>query len=198
MRVRLLGAAALLALVGVSGPARAVPLPLTDAQQRDLDRGAVVVLETLPPGASLSSQGGTALARVSAAPETVWRILVDYARHVGLYPRVVGTEVLESGAGTDLVRYVVAIGPIAFDFHINTYPDLARRRLGWRLATDRPNSLFTDNVGYWEIEPAPEGILLVYAMAATTVLPAFVTRGAERDGLVETIKAVRRRAEERR
>jgi hypothetical protein len=29
------------------------------------------------------------------------------------------------------------------------------------------------------------------------VLPAFLTRGAERDGLVETLKAVRERAEQR-
>jgi hypothetical protein len=32
-------------------------------------------------------------------------------------------------------------------------------------------------------------------MAAKTVLPAFLTRGAARDGLVDTVKAVRHRVE---
>jgi hypothetical protein len=188
----------LLAVVAVPPLSGAVPQPLTSDQQRDLERGAVVVLDALPPGAPPASQGGTALARVNASPHTVWGILVDYSRHAGLYPRVIGAEVLESGTGADLVRYVVGIGPMSFGFHINTFPDVSRRRLGWRLAPDRPNGLFTDNVGYWEIEPAPEGVVLTYAMAARTVLPSFVTRGAERDGLVETIKAVRKRAEETR
>jgi Polyketide cyclase / dehydrase and lipid transport len=196
--LRLLIVSLLLVLLGVPGPTGAVPRPLTSDQQRDLERGAVVVLEALPPGASRSSQGGTALARVNASPDTVWGILVDYSGHAGLYPRVIGAEVLESSTGADLVRYVVGIGPMSFGFHINTFPDASRRRLGWRLAPDRPNGLFTDNVGYWEIEPVAESVLLTYAMAARTVLPSFVTRGAERDGLVETIKAVRRHAEETR
>jgi hypothetical protein len=53
--------------------------------------------------------------------------------------------------------------------------------------------------------PAADGIdshgrdvLLTYAMAARTMLPSFVTRSAERDGLVETLKAIRERAEQAR
>src|SRR5437867_2970329 len=41
-----------------------------------------------------------------------------------------------------------------------------------------------------------EGVLLTYAMAARTMLPQFLTRVAERDGLVETVRAVRERAEQ--
>lgn len=41
------------------------------------------------------------------------------------------------------------------------------------------------------------GVLLTYAMAARTALPAFLMRGAERDGLVDAVKAVRDRAERR-
>jgi hypothetical protein len=193
--IRLLLASLLLVVLGAPGLAGAVAPPLTDDQRRDLERGRVVVLETLPPGALPASRGGTAMARVSAPAEAVWRILVGYSGHAGLYPRVIEAEVLESGPGVDLVRYVVGIGPLSFGFHVNTFPDASRRRLDWRLATDRANGLFTDNVGYWEIEPAPEDVLLTYAMAARTVLPTFITRGAERDGLVETIKAVRGRAE---
>lgn len=192
---RVLIAALLLAVLGSPGPASGVPPSLTDAQRRDLERGAVVLLEVLPDGAAPASQGGTAVTRVNAPAKTVWRILVGYGSHVGLYPRVIRAEVVESGPGADLVRYVVGIGPLSFGFHINTFPDASRRRLDWRLARHRANGLFTDNVGYWEIEPTSDAVLLTYAMAARTVLPAFATRGAERDGLLQTIKAVRERAE---
>lgn len=71
----------------------------------------------------------------------------------------------------------------------------ATRRLQWQLASGRSNQLFRQSWGYWQIEPHRDGALLTYAMAAQTVLPAFLTRGAEREGLVDTIKAVRDRAE---
>lgn len=180
---------------GVPPTALAAPA-LSGDQQRRLDGGEVVVLELLPPGGDVkSSQGGTAVGVVHASSDAVWQVLVDYERHSGLYPRVVGAAVLESHPGVALVRYVVGIGPFAFGFHVNNYPDAAHRRLSWRLAQDRRNDLFQDSWGYWQIEPDTRGVLLTYAMAARTVLPAFLTRGAERDGLVQTLKAVRDRAE---
>ena len=90
---------------------------------------------------------------------------------------------------------MIKVGPFSFGFHVNNYPDRANNRLDWRLAQGRPNGLFRDTWGYWEVQPDTRGVLLTYAMAARTVLPRFLTRGAERDGLVETIKAVRERAE---
>jgi ribosome-associated toxin RatA of RatAB toxin-antitoxin module len=172
---------------------------LNPTQLERLDRGEVVLLDVLPPGATRGAvQGGTALARVHASPETVWRVLVDYRRHPGLYPRVVDTEVLRADLEHALVRYVVGVGPLFFGFHVNNYVDAARRRIEWRLAQERRNDLFRDSWGYWQIEPRGPDVVLTYAMAARTVLPAFVTRGAERDGLVETLKAVRERAEQAR
>ncbi len=177
----------------------ATPLGLSSDQERRLERGEIVVLDILPPGdASIKGQGGTALTLVNASPDTVWRVLVDYPRHSGLYPRVIDARVLESGGEHALVRYVVGVGPFSFGFHVNNYPDAARGRLAWSLDRGRPNDLFRDSWGYWQIDPRPPGVVLTYAMAARTVLPAFLTRGAERDGLVETVRAVRDRAEQSR
>jgi hypothetical protein len=106
--------------------------------------------------------------------------------------------VLETGAEHALVRYVVGVGPLSFGFHVHNYPDASRRRLEWRLAQERANDLFHDSWGYWQIEPRGRDVLLTYAMAARTVLPAFMTGSAERDGLVQTLKAVRARAEQSR
>lgn len=172
------------------------PLTLSRNHLQRLHRGEIVVLDLLPPGGTMTpGQGGTALALVNAAPERVWRVLVDYASHRGLYPRVTEAEVLERDAVHALVRYTVEVGPFSFGFHVNNYPDPDRGRLEWSLAQERSNSLFRDSWGYWQLQPDRDGVLLTYAMAARTVLPTFLTRGAERDGLVETVKAVRERAE---
>ncbi len=175
------------------------PLALSADQQRRLANGDVIVLDVLPPGAAKGSQGGTGVALVKASPEAVWRVLVDYARHSGLYPRVVKAEVLARDPERALVHYVVGVGPFSFGFHVNNYPDAAHRHLDWRLEHERPNDLFKESSGYWQIDAdsaQPDHVVLTYAMAARTVLPAFLTRGAERDGLVETLRAVRKRVEE--
>lgn len=190
----------LVALVIVAGSAaQANPVGLSANQLWRLEHGEIVVLDVVPPGRGMRpGQGGTAVTFVNASPKTVWRVLVDYPRHSGLYPRVTSAEVLEAGRGHTLVRYVVGVGPLSFGFHVNNYPDEAHGRLVWRLDRERRNSLFHDTWGYWQVEPHGAGVMLTYAMAARTTLPAFLTRGAERDGLVETVKAVRERAEQSR
>jgi len=190
--------ATLLTLIVAAWPGRANTLGLSPDLVRRLDRGEVVLLlDVLPAGGTGErGQGGTAMALVQASPETVWRVLVDYPRHRGLYPRVVEAEVLEADTGHALVRYAVGIGPFAFTFHVNNYPDAARGRLEWRLDHSRPNGLFRDSWGYWQLVPHGRGTVLTYAMAARMTLPPFLTRGAERDGLVDTLKAVRDRAEQ--
>lgn len=185
-----------LLIVAVWSPV-ANPLALSSDELRRLDRGEVILLDLLPPGGSgKAGMGGTAMALVRAPAPAVWRVLVDYRGHRGLYPRVVRADVLEADADHALVRYVLGVGLLTFGFHVNNYPDPARWRLEWRLAQERDNSFFRDNWGYWQVEPrGGDQAMLTYAMAARTTLPAFLTRGSERDGLVETVKAVRERAE---
>jgi ribosome-associated toxin RatA of RatAB toxin-antitoxin module len=186
-------------LIVAGAAARANPIGLSDNQLQRLQHGEVVVLDVLPPGGSMrQGRGGTAVTLVNASPETVWRVLVDYPRHSELYPRVTSSEVLEADADHTLVRYVVGVGPFSFGLHVNNYPDESRGRLEWRLDRDRRNGLFRDSWGYWQVESRGAGVLLTYAMAARTMLPAFLVRGAEHEGLVETVKAVRERAEQSR
>ena len=79
---------------------------------------------------------------------------------------------------------------------MNKYPDPIRRRLEWQLADGRANSLFRENIGYWQLDEAASGTLVTYALAVRTILPAFVTSGSERDSLVDTLRALRKLAEE--
>jgi hypothetical protein len=190
--IRLLALILLLAAT----PAAAAPMALSLEQRGRMERGEVIVLDVLPPGDRADArQGGTVVALMRTSMDAVWHVLVDFANHAGVYPRVVTTTVLQSDSTRTLVRYVVGVGPFSFGFHVNNYPDDRRRRLVWHLAEDRPNELFRTSWGYWQLDPDPHGVMVTYAMAARTVLPAFLTRGAERDGLLATIKAVRERAE---
>ena len=186
----------LVAWVLVRGGWSAPSPNLSDDQRRRLAAGEVIVFDALPPKAGKSTQGGTALAIVRAPPERVWRIVIDYPGHTRYYPRVTGVEVLEADEQHSLVRYTVGIGPFSFRFHMNKYADPIRRRIEWRLAEGRANSLFRENVGYWQLDEAADGTLVTYALAVRTILPAFATSGSERDSLVDTIRALRKLAEE--
>ena len=186
----------LVALIFAVSGSFANPIALSAQQRARLDRGDIVLVDVLPPGGpNRGGQGGTAFALVNATPDAVWRVIVDYPHHSGIYPKVVDARVISASGDRSLVRYTVGVGPFSFGFHIDNYPDPVQRRLVWELAQRMHNDLFKDSWGYWQVEAYGEASLLTYAMAARTVLPPFLTRGAERDGLVETVKAVRSRVE---
>jgi hypothetical protein len=179
-----------------TAPSGAAPLAQSVDQQRRLAAGEVIVLDTLPPGASESARGGTAVGLVRVTPERVWPVLVDYRGHPRYYPRVISAELVEADAHHALVRYEVGIGPFSFSFHMIKYPDPVRRRIDWRLDTSHPNNFFRENTGYWQVDPAAGGSLVTYAIAVRTILPGFATLGAERESLVDTIKKLRKLAED--
>jgi ribosome-associated toxin RatA of RatAB toxin-antitoxin module len=181
---------------GLATTVSAGPLEeLSDDLRRRLAAGEVVVRDALPPGASESARGGTALALVRASPEQVWRVLVDYGGHARYYPRVVAAEVVDKDERRVLVRYQVGIGPFSFGFHMHKYPDPGRRRIDWHLAEGHSTGLFRENSGYWQVDAAGGASLVTYAIAVRTVLPAFATRGSEQDSLTETVTAMRKLVE---
>ena len=191
------GILALISLAfGLPAASGEASLSLSADQQRRLVAGEVVVLDTLPPGASTSARGGTAIGLVRAAPDRVWPVLVDYRGHPRYYPRVVSAELVEANAQHVVVRYDVAVGPFSFTFHMIKFPDPVRRRIEWQLDPTHPNNFFKENTGYWQVQPAEGGSLVTYAIGVRTVLPGLLTLGSEQGSLVETIKRLRKLVEE--
>src|SRR5437879_1406041 len=128
----------------ITAPGRTARTVVSDRaperQPRVADGGGGVP-DVLPPGASASAGGGTAVGRVRAAPERVWPVLVDYRGHPRYYPRVVSAELVEADAYHALVRYEVGVGPFSFGFHMMKYPDPARRRIDWHLDANHANKI---------------------------------------------------------
>jgi ribosome-associated toxin RatA of RatAB toxin-antitoxin module len=181
--------------------AATAPLPaMSEDGRRRLAAGEVVVMDTLPPAASKVARGGTAVAIVRAPPDAVWRVLVDYPGHPRYYPRVTTAEVVEQDARHVVVRYEVTVRPFWFEFFMEKYPDLRRRRVEWQLAPGRPHGLFRENSGYWQVTEGdtPATSIVTYAIAVRTLLPAFLTGGAERESLVETVTKLRTLVEAQR
>jgi hypothetical protein len=122
-------------------------------------------------------------------------VLVDYPGHPRYYPRVVAAEVVERDARRVLVRYQLGLGPFSFGFHMDKFPDEQRRRIHWHLAEGHGHGLFRENSGYWQVEAADSSSLVTYAIAVRTLLPGFMTGGAEQESLIETITGMRKLAE---
>jgi ribosome-associated toxin RatA of RatAB toxin-antitoxin module len=187
---------ALLALTLVAGwPIRDSPAAasqrFSDDERRRLAGGEILVQETMPPGASKEARGGTAFAIVRATPDQVWGVLVDYPGHSRYYPRVVAAEVVKTDARRVVVRYRVVMGPFSFNFYMDKFPDPPRRRIEWHLADGLGHGMFRENSGYWQVDESGRASLVTYAIAVRTLLPDFVTFGAARDSLTDTITAMR-------
>ena len=180
----------------VTSASPASPPELSADQRRRLAAGEVVVRDSMPPGASASARGGTALAIVRASPEQVWRVLIDYPGHPRYYPRVVAAQVVQSDERHAVVRYWVGIGPVSFSFHMDKFLDPQRRRIDWHLADGHGHGLFRENSGYWQVDEAERASLVTYAIAVRTRLPSFLTGSAERESLVETMTSLRKLVEE--
>lgn len=180
-------------------PNEAAPSPvLSDHDAASLRRGAIVFSADVPPGPTTGGgMGGTAVALLHAETEAVWQTLLDFPGHAELFPRLKESAVVERRANQTLVSYRVAVGMFSFRFFVRNYADALDHILRWELDQSRRNTLFRDHWGYWKVEPWEEGTLVTYAMGGRTTLPAFLTRGAGREGVILAVKALKVRVEQR-
>jgi len=185
-------------LPGIASVAPAAPLALSPSDRTLLHRGEIVFKDDLPRAAGAPiGNGGTAVALLHADPEEVWRILTDFAHYASLFPRLAESEMVEQAGARALVRFRVAVGPFSFRFFINHLVSWENRRIRWHLDRSQSNDLFLDTWGYWQLDPAPHGLVLVtYAMGSQTVLPSLLTRRSERDSVVKTVAALKARVEQ--
>lgn len=172
-------------------------LALSSADLTQLYRGEIVFKNRLPSaGATRRGNGGTAVVLLQADADEVWQVLTDFSHYAGLFPRLKESELLDQNGAHTLVRFRVSVGPFNFRFFVTHVVSLEERKIRWYLDQSRTNDLFRDTWGYWRLDPIPGGgVLVTYAMASRTVLPAFLTSGAERESVVKTVAALKARVE---
>jgi len=187
----------LLLLSLLSAPSTPAPSPLSPGDFARLYGGEIVFRGELPSAAdSPSGNGGTAFALLHANAEEVWQVLTDFDHYAGLFPRLAESEMVAHSGRWRLVRFRVAVGPFSFSFFVNHVVSQDERQIRWRLDRTQSNGLFRDTWGYWRLDHAPSGwVLVTYAMGSQTVLPAFLTRGSERESVVQTLAALKARVE---
>ena len=177
-------------------PAPAAPA-LTQTDLARLDRGEIVFKGEIPQADGASSgNGGTAHVLIHSDAEAVWRILTDFGHYAGLFPNLSESEVMDQHGAHALIRFRVPVGPFNFGFSVAHVMSWHERMIRWRLDRSQKNDLFRDTWGYWRLDPVPGGrVLVTYAMGSQTVLPAFLTRGAEQESVVKTVAALKARVE---
>jgi len=198
IRVRRVSVLVLLLLLSLQGASSAaVPSLLSPGDLARLHDGEIVFKRQLPSAAgALSGNGGTAFALLHANAEEVWQVLTDFDHYAGLFPRLAESEMVAHSGDRSLVRFRVAVGPFSFRFFVNQVVSQEERQIRWRLDRSQANDLFHDTWGYWRLDPASSGsVLVTYAMGSRTVLPAFMTRGSERESVVKTLAALKARVE---
>lgn len=191
---------ALLGLLLMPPPTFATSLGLSPNDLARLNRGEIVFKEHLPAaeGAPVG-HGGTAFALLRTDSEWLWEILTDFDHYAGLFPRLRESEVMDHEGPRTRVRFHVAVGPFNFRFTVNHIVSVEDRQIRWRLDRSQRNDLFRDTWGYWQVDPLSNGrVLVTYAMGSQTVLPAFLTRGSERESVVKTVQALKARTEQGR
>jgi ribosome-associated toxin RatA of RatAB toxin-antitoxin module len=184
-------------LPGVVPQTTAAPPLLSANELIRLQRGEIVFKNQLPPAPTDSAgNGGTAVALLQADSEKVWRILTDFEHYAGLFPRLTESRTVEQAGARTLVRFRVAVGPFSFRFFVAHVVSSEERQIRWRLDRSQENDLFHDTWGYWQLDPAPGGqVLVTYAMGSRTALPARLTRSSEQDSVVRTMAALKARVE---
>lgn len=115
--------------------------PFTAEEQQKLRAGELVARPTSETRGKLKLMGGTSWQIVNAAPESVFRALLDAAKYDRMLPAVSGAQVIaEEGAGYRRVRLEHKKGPLGISYNI-----------GARVYEDRKDITFV-------LEDAPLGL----------------------------------------
>lgn len=178
-------------------PALASPPALSPSDVDRLNRGEIVFRTDLPSAEGApTGNGGTAFALLDADLGAIWRVLTDFAHYAGLFPRLSESEVVDQEEARARVRFHVAMGLFNFRFTVSHVVSWREHVIRWRLDRSQANDLFYDTWGYWQLDPGPGGqVLVTYAIGSRTMLPAFLTRGAEQESVVKTMAALKARVE---
>lgn len=170
----------------------AAELGRLDAAQREQVRAGEVVVE--PP-----REGEPAVCAavwVRAAPEAVWRVMVDCPRAPEFVPGMRGCRVLEEQGRVALIEHRVKVidllPEMVYVFRVEHHP---HRRIRFR----RVAGALRKMEGEWRLEPDGDGTLVTYRVELDPgfAVPRWAVRRALGRDVPALLEALKRRAEEK-
>ena len=188
--MRLLSLLASLSSLSASVPQWDVaPPPVSPSSQEAaaLLAGETVVRQDTARGGSR----GVAMAFVSASPEQVWAVVLDFDRYVEFLPYVTASTAVAGGAELELTTKAVVTRykQTVADHHAEGYVTFELRPVGW--------SPMRCSTGWWRVTRWEGGSLLMYSVDVATAwyLPKETHDKAAAIGLPKMVTLMAERAE---
>ena len=140
---------------------------LSEDEARRLSGGELVVRPVAQRKGSLDLLGGTSYQIIDAAPEVVWKALLDTPRYRHMMPRVIEARLVHDATDERTVfMRQGAEGFIEKDYYLRVKVDRERRDLTFVIDERRPHDLDAA-WGFYSVRAYPEGrTLLTYGVMA--------------------------------
>lgn len=184
-------------LVRAEDSARA---PFTRAERAQLEAGQLVVRPVEERRFALRLIGGSSYQVVRAAPDAVFRALLDTERYQHMLPAVSGAALVSATPELRRVRIDHKKGPLGISYRMALSIDAARRDIGFKL-NDPLNSGLRAAWGFVSVHPYGAGrALIVFGVMADPGdgLVVGLARGIIHEWLLRTPEQVRKFVESAR
>ncbi|HEX2676787.1 MAG TPA: SRPBCC family protein [Polyangiales bacterium] len=140
---------------------------LSKEERASLANGALVQRPLTQRRGSLDLMGGTSYQVIDAAPEVVWRALLDTPRYARMMPQVLEAKVVRSKGAERTVFVRQGAGPVqkAYYLKVNVHED--QKDITFSVDERRPHDLRAA-WGFYNVRPYADGskTLLAYGVMA--------------------------------
>ena len=168
-------------------------LPLLPCRALEADDGNLIITNEKKDD---GKKAVTSLFVLNADPEKVYQTLRNVEAFTEFMPGAAKVEVLESGEGYQIVKFIGSRGLLSGDIVMKRIMDNRNRRIEWNLV-DGP---LREVSGYWFIEPdhvSKQGSVVHYSnyVDAGVLIPAFIVRKILREDIQKMVPNIIKRVE---
>jgi uncharacterized membrane protein len=137
---------------------------------------------------------------VQERPQTLWKVVVDFAHHPQIFTAVRTVKVRHVEAGAKVVTMVVDAGLLTVRYTARYVFDAEQGFVTWHMVPDAQNNL-RSNVGYVKLkEVSPGWTQVVYSVSGdlkgTWLVPAFLKRFVAKREVLRAMHDFRRYVED--
>jgi carbon monoxide dehydrogenase subunit G len=170
---------------------------LTPENLKKVEAGEMATLFDRNKEGGKSAGQGIVIGLINKPMDAVWKVLLDVNAHPEYMPRVVKTEVYDTGTEEIGVKETLKILYKSVSYHVLQRNDETTHKSTWRLDPGKKNDI-ADTYGYWALFPHGDTqTIAVYAVHVDSGLPVpqIVEDFLGRQDLPGVVRAVKNRTE---